>query len=72
MAQTGTVYTETIIYSAPEQFVHDAPYQLAIISLDSGGRRTGRIRGERVHIGDKVTLTEVDPAGISWFEGVSA
>jgi len=54
----GTVYTETVIYAAPEQFVADAPYQLAIISLDSGHRLTARLAGERVQIGDKVDFAE--------------
>jgi uncharacterized OB-fold protein len=38
--------------------VADAPYQLAIVSLDSGGRLTARVTGERVKIGDKVELAE--------------
>lgn len=66
----GVVYTETIVHSAPEQFVHEAPYQIAIISLDSGGRTTGRIRGEAVHIGDTVEFIEqVD--GVSHFAKAS-
>lgn len=54
----GTVYTETLIYAAPEQFVKDAPYQLTIISLDRGGRLTARMEGDRVQIGDKVEFAE--------------
>ncbi len=34
----GTVYTETVVFAAPEQFVADAPYQLAIISRAEGGK----------------------------------
>ena len=49
----GVVYTETVVHAAPEQFVADAPYQLAIVSLESGGRLTARIAGERVEIGDR-------------------
>jgi uncharacterized OB-fold protein len=52
------VYTETVVYSAPEAFVKDAPYQIAIIEKDGGGRVTGRILGERVAIGDAVELVE--------------
>jgi uncharacterized OB-fold protein len=37
------VYSEIIVWSAPEQFVQDVPYQLVIVSLDKGGRLTGRI-----------------------------
>lgn len=55
---SGTVYTETLIYAAPEQFVADAPYQLIIITLDSGKRLTARIAGDRVAIGDKVDFAE--------------
>jgi len=54
----GTVYTETIVYSAPEAYVNDAPYQMAIVQLDSGRRITGRIDGERAAIGDRVAFTE--------------
>ena len=43
----GTVYTETVIYSAPEAFASEAPYQTAIVSLDGGGRVTGRVLGDR-------------------------
>jgi uncharacterized OB-fold protein len=54
----GTVYTETVVYSPPEAYVNDVPYQLAIIQLDSGRRLTGRIEGERAQIGDPVTFVE--------------
>jgi uncharacterized OB-fold protein len=54
----GVVYTETLIYAAPEQFVADAPYQLAIITLDGGGRLTARIAGDRVAVGDGVEFAE--------------
>lgn len=54
----GTVYTETIVHAAPEAFVADAPYQLAIVTLDAGGRLTGRILGDRARIGDPVDFLE--------------
>lgn len=54
----GAVYTETVVHSAPEQYVHEAPYQIAIISLDSGGKLTARIGGVRVAIGDRVDFVE--------------
>jgi|RhiMethySRZTD1v2_1073278.scaffolds.fasta_scaffold1682358_2 uncharacterized OB-fold protein len=69
--ERGVVYTETVIHAAPEAFLKDAPYQLALVSLDGGGRRTGRVRGERVKIGDAVQVVEVDPAGITWFAGAT-
>lgn len=55
---SGTIYTETLIYAAPEQFVKDAPYQLTIVTLEDGKKLTARIDGERVAIGDKVELAE--------------
>lgn len=54
----GTVYTETVVWSAPEAYVNDVPYQLAIIELDGGRRITGRIEGERAQVGDRVSFTE--------------
>jgi uncharacterized OB-fold protein len=59
----GVVYTETIVHAAPEALLQEAPYQLAIIELDSGGRRTVRIlartEAERVRIGDRVEFAEL-------------
>ena len=63
---SGVVYTETVVHAAPEQFAADAPYQLAIVSLDEGGRLTARIDGDRVAIGDRVDFLE-DRDGISFF-----
>jgi uncharacterized OB-fold protein len=58
----GTIYTETVVYSPPEAYVNDVPYQLAIIELAAGRRVTGRIisehAGERAQIGDRVQFTE--------------
>ncbi|HWZ33941.1 MAG TPA: OB-fold domain-containing protein [Bryobacteraceae bacterium] len=64
---TGTVYTETLIYAAPEQFVADAPYQLAIIEMEGGKRLTARIAGDRVKIGDKVESAD-SRDGIPFFK----
>lgn len=55
---TGTVYTETVVYSPPEAYVNDVPYQLAIVELEGGRRITSRVSGERVHIGDRVEFIE--------------
>ena len=63
--KSGVVYTETVVHAAPEQFVADAPYQLAIVSLEEGGRLTARIEGERVVIGDRVDFVEGN--GIPFF-----
>jgi len=56
--RSGAVYTETVIYSAPETFAKEAPYQSAIVTLDGGGRVTGRILGDRVSIDDRVVEVE--------------
>jgi uncharacterized OB-fold protein len=69
--RTGIVYTHTVIYSAPEAFTKDAPYQIAIVSLEGGGRVTGRILGERVAIGDRVAEVE-ERGGVPYFRKVSA
>jgi uncharacterized OB-fold protein len=63
---TGTVYTETLIHSAPEAFVSEAPYQLIIVTLDSGTRLTGRVSGDAVEIGDAVILAE-ERNGVPFF-----
>jgi uncharacterized OB-fold protein len=69
-SRDGIVYTETIVHSPPEQYAADAPYQLAIIDLDAGGRLTARIlgktAGERAHIGDRVTFAE-DRDGVVYY-----
>ena len=54
----GTIYTETVVYSPPEAYVNDVPYQLAIIELSGGRRVTGRVAGERAQIGDRVQFAE--------------
>jgi uncharacterized OB-fold protein len=55
---SGTVYTETVVYSPPEAYVNDVPYQLAIVELAGGKRITGRVDGDRVQIGDRVEFAE--------------
>lgn len=54
----GVIYTETVVFAPPEQFAADAPYQLAIVTLEDGKRLTARISGDRVAIGDTVELAE--------------
>ena len=54
----GVVYTETVVHMAPPAFEKDAPYQVAIISLETGERVTGRIEGARVSIDDRVALID--------------
>jgi uncharacterized protein len=55
----GVVYTETVVHLAPPAFAAEAPYQVAIVTLEDGSRLTARISGERVAIGDAVS--ESDP-----------
>ena len=55
---SGTIYTETVVYSPPEAYVNDVPYQLAIVELAGGRRVTGRVEGERAQIRDRVKFAE--------------
>jgi uncharacterized OB-fold protein len=64
--KTGTVYTETVVHAAPEQFIADVPYQLAIIVGEDGARETVRISGERVAIGDRVEFAE-ERSGVAFY-----
>jgi uncharacterized OB-fold protein len=66
---TGTVYTQTVIHAAPQQFLAEAPYQLVIITLDEGGRVTGRTVGDRVSIDDRVELVE-ERNGVPFFRKI--
>lgn len=66
----GVIYTETVVHSAPEQFVHEAPYQLVIVVFDDGGRLTARIAGsDRVVIGDRVEFDH-ERDGVRFFRKV--
>lgn len=67
----GIVYTEALVWSAPEQFIQDAPYQLLIVTLDGGGRLTGRLTGEAAVIGDRVEFAEFR-GGIPFFRKVTS
>jgi uncharacterized OB-fold protein len=63
---SGIVYTETVVYSAPEAFVKDVPYQIAIVTLDDGHRVTGRILDGVVAVNDPVQLVE-ERGGVPYF-----
>lgn len=69
-SRDGIVYTETIVHSAIPQFAADVPYQLAIISMENGGRLTVRILGkapeDRAQIGDRVGFVE-EHDGVSYY-----
>jgi uncharacterized OB-fold protein len=58
MEESGTVYTETVVYSPPQAYVNDAPYQIAIVTLTNGRRLTCRIAGDKVEIGERVAFAE--------------
>jgi len=66
----GTIYTETVIYSATEAFAAEVPYQTAIVTLDAGGRVTGRILGERVRIDERVARVETRD-GVPFFRKIA-
>ncbi len=63
------IYTETVVHSAPEAYVNEAPYQIAIVTREDGSRVTGRILGERVAIDDSVELVDVRD-GVPYFRKV--
>ena len=65
----GVIYTETVVHSAPEQFIGEAPYQLIIVTLDSSGNKvTGRLTPpDRVAIGDHVDFDH-DRNGTPYFK----
>lgn len=67
---TGTIYTETVVYLAPEAFANDVPYQVAIVTLPDGTRVTGRVLDERVMIDDRVEQVELRD-GIPYFRRVA-
>ena len=62
----GVIYTETVVWSPPEAYANDAPYQLSIVALDEGAKVTGRILGDRVQIGDRVEFVEFR-GGVPYF-----
>jgi uncharacterized OB-fold protein len=66
----GVVYTETVVFSPPQQYAADAPYQIAIIDRPGGIRSTVRIVGrephERAAIGDTVVFAE-EKDGVEYY-----
>lgn len=54
------VYSETVVWSPPAELASIAPYQLLLIEQENGPRLVGRTApGQRVQIGDTVTLDSV-------------
>lgn len=72
-ATRGTVYTETVVFTPPQQYAEDAPYQIAIIDLPDSTRITVRVVGktpdERARIGDTVLFVE-EKAGVAYYRKI--
>jgi hypothetical protein len=60
---TGHVHSYTEVHTAPPAFDGDAPYTVAVVELDSGGRLLGRVDAdyEDVAIDDVVELRVREP-----------
>ncbi len=57
-AMFGTLYSATLVQEAPEGFVAQAPYRLALVRLEEGSMITAQLTdvdGE-IEIGDKVEM----------------
>lgn len=68
---SGIVYTETTVFIPPEQYAQQAPYQIAIVDLDDGERRTVRITGSQsVQIGDRVQFVE-ETGGVAYYSNAA-
>jgi uncharacterized OB-fold protein len=65
----AVVYTETTVHAPPESLAAEAPYQIAIVEFEGGLRRTVRIRGSHVAIGDPVSLVE-ERDGVAFFQRI--
>lgn len=57
---TGEIYSFTLLQEAPESFVEQAPYVIALIKLDEGAMVTAQITDlspdEPLAIGDRVEM----------------
>ena len=47
-----------MVYSPPEAFVNDVPYQLAIVTSRAAAGDGAQLTGERAQIGDRVQFAE--------------
>ncbi|MFC1683661.1 Zn-ribbon domain-containing OB-fold protein [Candidatus Zixiibacteriota bacterium] len=59
LSDTGTILTYTVIRVAPSQFTDEAPYAVAVVELDGGGRITTQIADcplDAIEIGQKVKV----------------
>lgn len=57
-SETGSIYSYTAVHTPPPALEAGAPYTIAVVEFDSGGRLTGRVDAEydAVEIGDRVEL----------------
>jgi len=62
-SKKGTVYSYTAVHAAPPALEAEAPYTIAVVELEDGGRLTGRVDApyEAVDIGDPVRLRVREP-----------
>jgi uncharacterized OB-fold protein len=56
--ETGAIFSYTAVHTPPPALEANAPYTIAVVELDSGGRLTGRVDADydAVEIGDRVEL----------------
>jgi hypothetical protein len=56
--ETGAIYSYTAVHAPPPELEAEAPYTIAVVELDSGGRLTGRVDADydAIEIGDPVEL----------------
>ncbi|MFQ3283891.1 MAG: putative OB-fold protein [Natronomonas sp.] len=61
--RTGEVYACTAVHTPPPALQSDAPYTIAVVELDSGGRLTGRVDAQfdDISIGDRVEMRVREP-----------
>ncbi|MGM5068775.1 Zn-ribbon domain-containing OB-fold protein [Rhodococcus qingshengii] len=66
LADRGTVYAVTVVHAHPDPtFMALAPYAVAMVDLDGGGRVTTRLttpHADLVRIGDRVEVGAQPPA----------
>lgn len=57
----GSIYTYTVVHRAPDAFVGDAPYVVALVELGEGVRLLSRLLGlpEHARIGARVRVSFV-------------
>ena len=61
--RTGEIHACTAVHTPPPALEGDAPYTIAVVELDSGGRLTGRVDAplDDVAIGDRVGMRVREP-----------